>query len=497
MTEFCDRKELEFDNIRQCYPVAAYTLDNMRKKEFLTWVEQLKMPDGYMSNLGQCVNMSKYQMFGMKSHDCHVFMQRLIPIGFRELLPKKIWEAITELSNFFRRLTSKVVSLKDMELLEAEIPVILCKLETIFVPGFFNSMEHLPVHLPYETRIAGPVQFRWMYPFERQDDGGPRLTSDIEIKVFSHPCRLQGKPKKWYLLPHERQAIQAYFLLNVPECDTFISIFEETLKREHPLISDIEVASHLQRNFTSWFAQYVTEQDNIPKIYKDISHGPLVEVTSYNKCFINGHRFYTEKYGAKKASYNSGVCVDGGGLEYYGHIQEILEIEFPGLPIKRCTIFNCEWYDPTSGVGTKKHGRYNLVEVNKKKKLHTYEPFILAIQATQVCYLPFPSMKKDKANWLAVCRVRPRGWIDMSGEIVESQEEVDTYQNAVVEPCTIKTPTEGEQLYLASTDGGSGIPIDNSDGSDTDDEEIFFETFSTSELNQLSPTSSDYDVSAE
>ncbi|XP_051152352.1 uncharacterized protein LOC127266224 isoform X5 [Andrographis paniculata] len=241
----------------------------------------------------------------------------------------------------------------------------------------------------------------------------------------------------------------------------------------------------------------VTEQDNIPKIYKDISHGPLVEVTSYNKCFINGHRFYTEKYGAKKASYNSGVCVDGGGLEYYGHIQEILEIEFPGLPIKRCTIFNCEWYDPTSGVGTKKHGRYNLVEVNKKKKLHTYEPFILAIQATQVCYLPFPSMKKDKANWLAVCRVRPRGWIDMSGEIVESQEEVDTYQNAVVEPCTIKTPTEGEQLYLASTDGGSGIPIDNSDGSDTDDEEIFFETFSTSELNQLSPTSSDYDVSAE
>ncbi|XP_051152349.1 uncharacterized protein LOC127266224 isoform X2 [Andrographis paniculata] len=330
-----------------------------------------------------------------------------------------------------------------------------------------------------------------------KDDGGPRLTSDIEIKVFSHPCRLQGKPKKWYLLPHERQAIQAYFLLNVPECDTFISIFEETLKREHPLISDIEVASHLQRNFTSWFAQYVTEQDNIPKIYKDISHGPLVEVTSYNKCFINGHRFYTEKYGAKKASYNSGVCVDGGGLEYYGHIQEILEIEFPGLPIKRCTIFNCEWYDPTSGVGTKKHGRYNLVEVNKKKKLHTYEPFILAIQATQVCYLPFPSMKKDKANWLAVCRVRPRGWIDMSGEIVESQEEVDTYQNAVVEPCTIKTPTEGEQLYLASTDGGSGIPIDNSDGSDTDDEEIFFETFSTSELNQLSPTSSDYDVSAE
>src|SRR5436189_4560277 len=28
-------------------------------------------------------------------------------------------------------------------------------------------MEHLPVHLVYEARICGPVQYRWMYPFER------------------------------------------------------------------------------------------------------------------------------------------------------------------------------------------------------------------------------------------------------------------------------------------------------------------------------------------
>ena len=32
---------------------------------------------------------------------------------------------------------------------------------------FFDSMEHLPVHLAYEGRICGPVQNRWMYPFER------------------------------------------------------------------------------------------------------------------------------------------------------------------------------------------------------------------------------------------------------------------------------------------------------------------------------------------
>ncbi|KAL1208238.1 hypothetical protein V5N11_034954 [Cardamine amara subsp. amara] len=28
-------------------------------------------------------------------------------------------------------------------------------------------MEHLPIHLPREAELGGPVQYRWMYPFER------------------------------------------------------------------------------------------------------------------------------------------------------------------------------------------------------------------------------------------------------------------------------------------------------------------------------------------
>ena len=54
-----------------------------------------------------------------------------------------------------------------MRRLENEIPVIICRLERILPPSFFDCMEHLPIHLPYEARIAGPVQYRWMYPFER------------------------------------------------------------------------------------------------------------------------------------------------------------------------------------------------------------------------------------------------------------------------------------------------------------------------------------------
>lgn len=34
-------------------------------------------------------------------------------------------------------------------------------------PSFFDIMVHLPIHLANEVRLGGPVQFRWMYPTER------------------------------------------------------------------------------------------------------------------------------------------------------------------------------------------------------------------------------------------------------------------------------------------------------------------------------------------
>ena len=130
-------------------------------------MKNLKFPDGYASNMGRCVDIRKLKLFEMKSHDCHVFMQRLLPIAFRELLPTNVWQGLTELSLFFKDLTSTTITVANMERLERDIPIIICKLERIFPPGFFDSMEHLPIHLPYETRIAGLVQYRWMYPFER------------------------------------------------------------------------------------------------------------------------------------------------------------------------------------------------------------------------------------------------------------------------------------------------------------------------------------------
>ena len=137
------------------------------KQVVCEWVKNLKFPDGYVSNMGQCVDLKKYNLFGMKSHDFHVFMQRIILIAFQNLMPTNVWEPLTELSLLFKNLTYTKQRKEDMRRLALEIPVILCKLERIFPPAFFDSVEHFPIHFSYEARIASPIQFRWMYLFER------------------------------------------------------------------------------------------------------------------------------------------------------------------------------------------------------------------------------------------------------------------------------------------------------------------------------------------
>jgi hypothetical protein len=77
----------------------------------------------------------------MKSHDYHIWIERLLPVMVR----------------------SRTV-VADLEIMA---PVLLCKLEKIFPPGFFNPMEHMILHLPYEARMGGPVQGRWRYPIKR------------------------------------------------------------------------------------------------------------------------------------------------------------------------------------------------------------------------------------------------------------------------------------------------------------------------------------------
>ncbi|KAF7126956.1 hypothetical protein RHSIM_Rhsim11G0004500 [Rhododendron simsii] len=119
---------------------------------------------------------------GLKSHDCHILMQQLLPLAVTRALPKKVSEVIIELCNYFRQLCSKVLHPNDFGPLEEKIRLTLCHLEKIFPPSFFDIMVHLPIHLAKEARIAGPIHYRWMYPIERY-----LLTLKKYVRNKSHP----------------------------------------------------------------------------------------------------------------------------------------------------------------------------------------------------------------------------------------------------------------------------------------------------------------------
>jgi hypothetical protein len=70
---------------------------------------------------------------------------------------KEIYTAIAELGNFFQQLCCKTLKLDVLQKLKTDIPIILCKLEKIFPPAFFDVMVYLAVHLPEEAILRGLV----------------------------------------------------------------------------------------------------------------------------------------------------------------------------------------------------------------------------------------------------------------------------------------------------------------------------------------------------
>lgn len=148
-------------------PPASFTMSKSEKQLFCKVLRDIKVPDGYSSNISRCVNSAEGKIHGLKTHDCHVLMQQLMPIALRGILPDEITSVLFDLSAYFRGICSKVLHVDELDRLEEAIKITLCRMEMIFPPGFFTVMVHLVVHLATECKIAGPVCYRWMYFIER------------------------------------------------------------------------------------------------------------------------------------------------------------------------------------------------------------------------------------------------------------------------------------------------------------------------------------------
>ncbi|KAL0318308.1 UNVERIFIED_CONTAM: hypothetical protein Sangu_1987000 [Sesamum angustifolium] len=170
---------------------------------------------------------------------------------------KHVWSALTDVSLLLLSICSTTLDVTKQHELEHSVTVIMCNLEKIFFSAFFEAIEHLIIHLPYDTHIGVPVQYRSMYPIERfvrdfkkklnkkahvnasiveeidlfsphyfesgvhcrrnrlsRNDGLTSNEDRIQRSTFSHLGRASGVSKKRWLNGSKRHIIETYILCN-------------------------------------------------------------------------------------------------------------------------------------------------------------------------------------------------------------------------------------------------------------------------------------------
>ena len=117
----CKELHLYKEGDRWMKPHAAYTLTSEDSKKFCEFLKSVLFFDGFASNLRKNIIDGNTKITRLKSHDCHVVMQQLLPTGIRPFMKKEIFDAITELSNFFQLICSRTLRISDLEKVQYDI----------------------------------------------------------------------------------------------------------------------------------------------------------------------------------------------------------------------------------------------------------------------------------------------------------------------------------------------------------------------------------------
>ncbi|KAL2465528.1 Uncharacterized protein Adt_41379 [Abeliophyllum distichum] len=379
------------DKERLMKPAAEYTFINADRQKFCNFIRNVKFPDGFASNLRKNVAPNESRIIGLKSHDCHILMQRLLPVVCRAFLNKTISSTITELCTFFKKLCARSIKVSDMVDAQQQLILILCKLERIFPPAFFDIMIHLVMHLPEEAILGGPVYMRWMYPFERY------------LKKLKDYVRNQSKPEgKRSLVVLEsdvRAQAEFYVLNNCPEIETFLNEHKDQLQTR-----GVTNVNQLHRiKFPAWFHTKIyglhrINADDVSLELLSLASRPNAVVHSYPACIVNGVRFLTYDRDIRRKTQNSGVSIAGtGGEIFYGQLQDILELSYiNGFSV---VVFRCRWFKCD---GKRKVTENNITIIDISREAYKDDQFILASQARQVFYIDDPSRSH---NWRVVQEV--------------------------------------------------------------------------------------------
>jgi hypothetical protein len=100
LAELCNRSSLEL-KVNGGKSCASFCLKPQHRKEIMRRMKGLKFPDGYATGLRRPVNMATRKLIGLKSHDYHIIVERLLPIMFQGYFDDVVWMVLAELSYFY------------------------------------------------------------------------------------------------------------------------------------------------------------------------------------------------------------------------------------------------------------------------------------------------------------------------------------------------------------------------------------------------------------
>ncbi|XP_077252318.1 uncharacterized protein LOC143891659 [Tasmannia lanceolata] len=511
---------------------ACFTMSSKEKEVFCNILKEVKVPDGYSSNISRRVHIKERKISGLKSHDCHVLMQQLLPLTIRSSLPKNVSSVLIELCNFFRELCAKVINANDLKNLKDRITLTLCHMEKIFPPAFFDIMVHLPIHLADEARIAGPVQYRWMYPVERflftlksyvrnrnyvegsiadgylakecltfcsrylegvesklnrplRNDEDVQCEIEEGFSMFSTTGRPLGEGKT---RPLDRATIEQahrYVLFN---CHAVAPEHFKHIQNLHPRARPMDIEQNHNKKFSDWFRTHIHElhqsrSEQLSEKVRWLAGGPSTIVTKYMGYLIKGFRFHTKKREQRRKTQNSGVIVTAttrsfstasdqspiaGDVNYYGVLTDIVEVDYYGH--LKALMFKCDWFDVFSPDRGLKIDDFGFTIVNMSRHIYKDEPFIFASQAEQVFYVQERPINKD---WHVVIKMKPRDLYDVHGENEEElvQAEVAGLQNLEdIDSCE-HTDIDGTEIDESLETLTQAIHEDKESDTESDDED--------------------------
>lgn len=344
-------------------PSASFNLKPEEKTLMCEVFASSTLPDGVASNIARSVRVEEKKLAGLKSHDSHIIMQYLLPLAIRHALPKFVARIFIELSSFFRNLCTKVGTVAIFNSLSRRIAIVLCMLEHIMPPSFFDVMVHLPIHLADEAAIGGPVYFRWMFPIERflgslkkyvrnkaRPEGSiaegyiveeclsfcgmylgdttvgrinkPGRNADasdsgerVGLSVFANPGRSLGTYELFQLDDPAWNRARRHVLDNTPDVWPYKCEFvEREIANRGTRVSAMTATNQANLSFPAYFEALIEDKHNnrISDISDDflaLARGPSRWAKRWTKYIMNGFRFNVKSVD-DGTTQNSGVFVE-------------------------------------------------------------------------------------------------------------------------------------------------------------------------------------------